>query len=490
VIFGATGDLMRRKLMPALYDLSHDGLLPPEFAVVGIGRRDKDDRSFRAEMLEVVNRYARRRPARPAIWDDLARSIYYHRADFERDEAYDPLRDLLRQIDVTQGTSGNRVFYFATAPRHFGTIISRLQQSGLIRRGQLPSGWVRILVEKPFGSDLASARDLNRQLAGVLDENQIYRIDHYLGKETVQNILVFRFANGIFEPLWNQKYVDHIQITVSESLGMEGRGAFFDGVGVLRDMVQNHMLQVLSLAAMEPPVSFDADSVRDEKVKLLRAIRPMPLAEAARQVVRGQYGSGFAAGRSVPGYREEPGVAPDSSTETFVALKLFIDNWRWAGVPFYLRSGKRLPRQITELAVQFKEVPHALFPATEGSSLEPNMLIIRIQPDEAISLKVATKIPGPDVRVQPVLMDFRYGSIFGTEPPAAYERLLLDAILGEPTLFTRHDEVEMAWSVIMPILDAWRSTPDTPLPSYEAGTWGPQAAFDLIESDGRRWRKL
>ncbi|MCC6445113.1 MAG: glucose-6-phosphate dehydrogenase [Armatimonadetes bacterium] len=488
VIFGATGDLMRRKLMPALYDLAYDRLLPAGFSVVGVGRRDKDDDIFRAEMLEAVNEHARRTPARPEVWEDFARNIFYHRLDFEQAERYDSLQERLHRIDGDRQTLGNRIFYLATAPRHFGPILEKLHERGMIRKGQPRQGWTRVLVEKPFGSDLESARALNRQISALFDESQVYRIDHYLGKETVQNILVFRFANGIFEPIWNRKYVDHIQITVSEKLGMEGRGAFFDGVGVLRDMVQNHMLQLLSLVAMEPPVSLAADSVRDEKVKAMRAVRPMTPEEVSRQVARGQYGPGFAGGKPVPGYREEPGVAPDSGTETFMALKLFIDNWRWAGVPFYLRSGKRLPRQATELTVQFKAVPHALFPDSDGSALEPNLLIIRIQPDEAISLRVAAKIPSPEIRIQPVLMDFRYGSFLGAEPPDAYERLLLDVTLGEATLFTRRDEVEVAWSVVTPILEG--SRPGETFPNYEAGTWGPQAAFDLIEADGRQWRKL
>jgi glucose-6-phosphate 1-dehydrogenase len=488
VIFGATGDLTRRKLIPALYNLSRERLLPAGFSVIGFARRPVGDELFRQHMLDGVNQFSRSRPAQPVVWETFAEGIRYHQTSFDDPQGYTELAALLDQIDRERGTGGNRVFYLATPPSSYSDIIRNLGESGLARPANADS-WSRIIVEKPFGHDLVSAQQLNRQLNDVFREEQIYRIDHYLGKETVQNILVFRFANGIFEPIWNRRYVDHVQITVSESIGMEGRGRYYDEAGALRDMVQNHLMQLLSLVAMEPPVAFDADAVRGEKVKVLHAVRPMHAADVNRLTVRGQYGPGSVGAEDVPGYRQEPGVAPDSQTETYVAMKLLIDSWRWADTPFYLRVGKRLPRRVTEIAIQFKRAPHLLFrQAAEG--LEPNVLVLRIQPNEGIALRAGAKVPGPEIQVRSINLDFLYGPAFGVEQPEAYERLLLDCMLGESTLFTRSDEVEAAWSLLMPMLNGWAETPPTDFPNYAAGTWGPAAAHALIEEDGRRWRRL
>jgi glucose-6-phosphate 1-dehydrogenase len=495
VIFGASGDLTRRKLIPALYDLARQGLLPGGFSVVGFARRPKSHEQFRAEMRETVaEQHPESEPLQDSVWNSFAQGIYYHQADFQNSQGYEGLRELLAHIDQRRGTDGNRLFYLATPPSFYAEICRQLGAAGLARNpwpvsGHEP-GWTRIVVEKPFGRDLATARELNRQVHQVFDEGQVYRIDHYLGKETVQNIMVFRFANGIFEPIWNRRYVDHVQITVAESLGVEGRGSYYEQAGVIRDMIQNHMLQLLTLVAMEPPAAFEADAVRDEKVKVLRAIRPLTPAQVSERTARGQYGPGSLLGQSVPGYREEPGVAPDSTTETFAALKLYVDNWRWAGIPFYLRSGKRLPKRATEIAIHFRQPPLLLFGQSAASAIESNVLALRIQPDEGISLKFDSKVPSPTITVRPVKMDFYYGTSFGVEPPEAYERLLLDCMLGDSTLFTRHDEVELAWSLITSIIEGWRLVPPPQFPNYETGTWGPREAHDLIERDGRRWRRL
>lgn len=488
VIFGASGDLTRRKLIPALYNLSRERLIPPGFSVVAFARRDIGTERFRSAMLDGVNQFSRSRPAQPAIWETFAQGVYYLQSDFSDPTGYQNLGKLLDQIDRERGTAGHRVFYLATPPSAYSEIIQQLGSSGLAHPSG-PGAWSRIIIEKPIGHDLESGTELNRQVAEVFSEDQVYRIDHYLGKETVQNILVFRFANGIFEPIWDRRYIDHVQITVSESIGMEGRARYYDETGALRDMVQNHLMQLLSLVAMEPPVAFDADAVRGEKVKVLHAIRPIHRADVPRYVVRGQYGPGSVGAESVPGYQGEPGATPNSSCETFVAMKLFIDNWRWADTPFYLRTGKRLPRRVSEIAIQFKRAPHLLFrQAAEG--LEPNVLVLRIQPNEGIALRAGAKVPGPTIQIRSINMDFLYGLSFGVEQPEAYERLLLDCMLGDSTLFTRSDEVEAAWRLLMPILENWHERSTADIPSYPAGTWGPDAAHGLIEEDSRRWRRL
>jgi glucose-6-phosphate 1-dehydrogenase len=488
VIFGASGDLTKRKLVPALYNLELEGLLPNGFAVVGFARRPIPDAEFRQQMLEGINAFSRNRPAQPEVWEAFSQKLHYCPGNFDDPAAYQQLAALLNTLDEEHGTAGNRLFYLATAPEYFPVIIQQLGAAGL---NESPAGgWVHVIIEKPFGRDLSTARDLNRTVQSVFREDQVYRIDHYLGKETVQNILVFRFANGIFEPVWNRNYVDHVQITVAEAVGVEGRGGYYDTAGVIRDMIQNHMLQLLTLVAMDPPVAFDANAVRDEKVKVLRAIHPIAPADVDQFVVRGQYSAGSVGGKPAPGYREERGVAPGSVTETFLALRLHLDSWRWAGVPFYLRSGKRLPKRSTEIAIQFKQIPLSLFGRTSGSAIEPNLLVLNIQPDEGISLRFNSKLPGSIVQVRPVNMDFRYGTSFGVPAPEAYERLILDCMLGEAALFTRDDEVEAAWTFVNRLLEGWERLRAAELPTYEAGTWGPRAAHDFIEADGRRWRRL
>ncbi|MFV9503734.1 MAG: glucose-6-phosphate dehydrogenase [Oscillochloridaceae bacterium umkhey_bin13] len=487
VIFGASGDLTSRKLVPALYNLARERRLPGGFSVVGFARRDWDDPQFRDLLRAGVDANSRNGSTEPALWASFAEGVAYHRGDFDDSAVYAALAERLDAIDTARGTGGNRVFYLATPPEAYPTIIRQLGAHGL---AQAPGGgWARIIVEKPFGHDLISARALNRELLAVFGEDQIFRIDHYLGKETVQNILVFRFANGIFEPLWDRRAVDHVQITVAESIGVEDRGGYYDHSGALRDMIQNHLMQLLCLVAMEPPVAYDADAVRDEKVKVLRAIRPITPDEVARFTVRGQYGAGSVSGRPLRGYRDERGVAADSQTESYVALKLFIESWRWAGVPFYLRSGKALPRRVSEIAIQFKTVPTMLFADTPMNEIEPNVLAIKIQPDEGITLKVGSKVPG-QAQIRPVTMDFRYGTAFGVASPEAYERLLLDCMLGDGTLFTRRDEVEASWALISPIHQGWASGPPQAFPNYEAGTWGPAEADAFIQADGRAWRRL
>lgn len=484
VIFGASGDLTSRKLVPALYRLTQERLLPAEFAIVGFSRSPMSHEAFRDKMKNAVETFSDGRNIDPAVWESFAQGIFYTAGDINNADAYQRMSALLDQIDRERGTAGNRIFYLSVMPSLYGEAIRQLKSAGL---AQPKSGrWTRVVIEKPFGHDLASAIKLNQEVAEVFNEDQVYRIDHYLGKETVQNLLVFRFANGIFEPIWNRQYIDHVQLTNAESIGLEGRGAYYDTAGVVRDMIQNHVFQVLSLVAMEPPVSPSANPVRDEKIKAMQAVRAIPVERVDEFAVRGQYGPGSVEGKQVPGYRQEPDVNPESVTETYSALKLYFDNWRWAGVPFYIRSGKRLPKRVTEIAIQFKPAPHLLFSGV-AEQLEPNVLVIRIQPDEGITLRIAAKVPGQVTRIRWVNMDFRYGASFGVSSPEAYERLLLDCILGDPSLYARRDMTERGWEIVMPILEAWSSR--TTIPVYEAGTWGPKEADELLKSDGRRWRR-
>ena len=485
VIFGATGDLTHRKLIPALYNLSADGELPPAVAVVGFARREKTDEDFRKEMEESTRQFSRQ-TVRDEIWKTFAQSIFYHQSDFADESGYQKLADRLAKIDQERGTRGNRLFYFAVAPDQFEPILKHLKAVGL---NKAPEGsWARVIVEKPFGRDLASARELNRVVESSFAENQTYRIDHFLGKETAQNILVLRFANAIFEPLWNTRYIDHVQITAAETLGVEGRAGYYETAGALRDMVQNHLLQLLCLVAMDSPVDLGADSIRDEKVKVVRALRRMTEEQVRVDVVRGQYAEGAINGKSVVGYRAEKNIDPKSTIDTFVALRLHIDSWRWWDVPIYMRVGKRLPKSGTEISVHFKKAPLVLFnKETSGE----NVLVIRIQPDEGISLRMEAKVPGTSFRIEPVKMDFHYGTSFGKASPEAYERLLLDAMSGDATLFARRDEVEQAWSFIDIIEQAWAKKKDPPqLFFYPAGSWGPEQADDLLARDGRTWRRL
>lgn len=498
IIFGASGDLTHRKLVPALYNLGVDGLLPAHFFMVGVARREFTNESFREDLKKSVAEFSRRKPLNETIWKDFAENSFYHTAPFDQLEGYQRLGQLLDSIDQRAGTACNRVFYLATSPEYFETIGRNLAAAGLLDQGKKAGSDVRarnarVVVEKPFGHDLESARALNAHLLECMSEDQIYRIDHYLGKETVQNLLVFRFANGIFEPIWNHKYIDHVEISVCESIGVGGRAGYFDKAGIMRDIVQNHALQLLCLVALEPPVAFEADPVRDEKVKVLRSIRRLAPEEVASKSIRARYLSGSVEGKEVIGYLGEKGVSPDSTTDTYVALEFSIDNWRWAGVPFFLRAGKRLPKRVTEISVHFRNVPHRLFAAEGVNQVVPNILSFQIQPDEGIALKISSKPPGPQVRVQTVNMDFSYGSSFGVEAPEAYERLLLDAMRGDATLFTRDDEIEEAWDVISPVLDSWegRAGRTPPVFGYEAGTWGPAAADELlVKSIGRGWRRL
>ncbi|MGZ4966881.1 MAG: glucose-6-phosphate dehydrogenase [Chthoniobacterales bacterium] len=485
VIFGATGDLTHRKLVPALYNIAADGELPPGLSVVGFARRPKSDEEFRNDVADSTKKYSRQ-TVRDDLWDGFAKSVFYHQSEFADEAGYKSLGEKLQQIEKERPTGGNRLFYLAVAPDQFEPILKNLVAVGLNKPGG--DAWSRVIVEKPFGTDLASARELNRLVESAFPEADTYRIDHFLGKETAQNILVLRFANAIFEPLWNTRYIDHVQITAAETLGVESRAAFYEKTGALRDMVQNHLLQLLCLVSMEPPTDLRADSIRDEKVKIVRALRRFTTQDAAKCVVRGQYSEGAIGGKTVAGYRAEPNVNPESNTETFVALRLWLDDWRWADVPIYLRVGKRLPKSATEISVHFKKVPAVLF-NRENDSLDQNVLVIRIQPDEGISLRMQAKVPGTSFRIEPVKMDFHYGTSFGKASPEAYERLLLDAMSGDATLFARRDEVEQAWEFVDRIEDAWREDV-SPLYQYPAGSWGPDAADDLLARDGRAWRRL
>ncbi len=487
VIFGVAGDLTRRKLIPALYNLAKAQLLSREFAVVGIARTPMSTDDFRKKISEDIKQFAGTQ-VDPDLWEWFVRRMHYLPGDFKDKKIYQQLKDTLQKVDKDHSTHGNYFFYLATAPEFFGTIIESLGEVDLL--GQDNQRWRRIIIEKPFGHDLESARALNKQLLRVAEEKQIYRIDHYLGKETVQNILAFRFANGIFEPVWNRRYIDHVEISVAETVGVEKRGSYYDTAGALRDMVPNHMMQLISLTSMEPPISFQADAVRDEQAKILHAIQPMSAEEVLRRTVRGQYGECIVDGQRVPAYREEEGVPPDSRTETFVAIKLLIDNWRWADVPFYLRTGKRLAARSTQVMIQFRRAPFVLFRDTPVENLMPNQLVLHIQPEEGISLRFAAKVPGPVMRLGPVDMNFAYADYFGQQPNTGYERLLHDCMIGDPTLFQRADMVEAGWCVVSPILDVWKALPPRNFPNYAAGTWGPKEADDLLERDGRRWRNF
>ena len=487
VIFGATGDLAHRKLIPALYNLAAAGELPPAVTVIGFARRPKKDDEFHNELAETTKQFSRQ-PVRDEIWKTFAQSLFYHQSEFDDQEGYQSLAKRLEKVDKERGTRSNRLFYFAAAPEQFEPILKNLKAAGLNKPKE--GSWARVIIEKPFGRDLASARELNRVVRDAFSEDQTYRIDHFLGKETAQNILVLRFANAIFEPIWNARYIDHLQITAAETLGVEARGGYYETAGALRDMVQNHMLQLLCLVAMEPPTDLGADSIRDEKVKVVRSLRRYAPQQVGKYVVRAQYTAGAVGGKPVVGYREEEKVNPNSETETYVALRMLVDNWRWSDVPIYVRVGKRLPKSATEISVHFKRAPMVLF-NRDSTSLDQNVLVIRIQPDEGISLRMMAKIPGTSLRIEPVKMDFHYGTSFGKASPEAYERLLLDAMSGDPTLFARRDEVEEAWAFIDPIEHAWSQKENAPaLCFYPAGSWGPEEADELLARDDRTWRRL
>ncbi len=496
LIFGASGDLTRRKLIPALYALAAEGSLPPGTTIIGAARTRMDDSDFRQAMRTAVEEHSRIE-LREDVWEGFAAGLFFATYDLDGDGGLDAVRGRLDEADRTRGTAGNRVFYFSVPPSAVVPLARALHRDGLCQTQ--PEGYRRVIIEKPFGRDLDTARQLTEQLHEFFAEEQIYRIDHYLGKESVQNLLVFRFANGIFEPLWNRQYIDHVQITVAEAIGVEGRGAYYEEAGALRDIVQNHIMQLMAIVGMEPPSNFHAETVRDEKVKLLRAVRPIHPDDALSHTVRGQYSAGWVDGERVIAYRDEKGVKPDSLRETFVAMKLAVDNWRWGGTPFYLRAGKRLVKRSTEIVVQFRRVPHSPFAGNVATptgvlprdSIEPNLLVLRIQPDEGITLRFSAKVPGQAMRIRSVNMDFLYGSAFLKESPEAYERLLLDCMLGDPTLFARADEVEQAWRICSAILDGWRAHPPdrANCPNYEAGTWGPDEARAFVERDGRSWHR-
>ncbi len=489
VIFGATGDLTARKLVPALYNLAVEGQLPPHFACVGFARRDKTHEDFREDMKSAISKYSRH-SFDEKLWDSFKEQIFYHKSAFDDDKGYEALKPLLNDLDEKFRTNGNRAYYLATPPTFFPGIIEKLGQHQLVYK-ESEEPWSRVIIEKPFGYDLESAKKLQRDISCHLNEKQIFRIDHFLGKETVQNLLVFRFSNPIFESIWNNKHVDHVQITVSEDIGIGTRGNFFEASGLLRDIVQNHMMQLLSLIAMEPPNNLSAEAIHDEKVKVLESLRHFPKnpedSHDESAIVRGQYGPGFIEGRPVKGYREEENVAEDSSVETFAAMRLLIDNWRWAGVPFYMRAGKRLPKKVTEISIAFRDAPGYLF---KKNSIDQNLLVIRIQPNEAISLKMNCKVPGISSPIQPVKMDFRYGSYFGASPPEAYERLLCDCMSGDSTLFARIDEVLASWKLFSNVLHKWENVKEKDFPNYQAGTWGPQVADLLMKGTKRKWRLL
>lgn len=485
VIFGVSGDLTRRKLIPALYNLASQQLLSREFAIIGVGRTPMTTEEARKKYSEDFKQFITG-PLDSDLWDWFVRRLHYVAGDFNDPATYDKLKETLAKVDQDHDTHGNFFFYLATAPNYFGCVVERLAQHGLMTEDD--SHWRRVIIEKPFGHDLDSAKALNQQILKVATERQIYRIDHYLGKETVQNILALRFANGIFEPIWNRRYIDHVQISVAETVGVESRGGYYDGAGALRDMVPNHIMQLISLSAMEPPISFEANAVRDEQAKILHAIQPYTSEDVLSKTVRGQYGAGTMNGQRVPAYRSEEGVPADSRTETFVAMKLLIDNWRWAGVPFYLRTGKRLPGRNTHVVIQFRRAPFILFRETQVEDLMPNQLVLHIQPEEGISLRFAAKKPGPAMQLGEVDMDFEYSDYFGQSSNTGYERLLHDCMIGDATLFQRADMVEAGWSIVNPVLDVWKALPPRNFPNYPSGCWGPKESDELLEREGRRWR--
>jgi glucose-6-phosphate 1-dehydrogenase len=487
VIFGANGDLTKRKLLPALYRLAHERRLPPGIAILGISRTPMTDDQFREKMRESVKQFIEDSDVDPAIWDAFASGLFYMAGDVGDPKCYSDLAARLEQLETERHTGGNVLFYLSTQPSQYAPVARGLGEVGLSKG----NGWRRVIIEKPFGHDLASAQQLSDEVHEYFDEHSVYRIDHYLGKETVQNILAFRFGNGIFEPLWNRRYIDNVQITGAESIGVEGRGAYYQEAGALRDMVQNHLLQVMATVAMEPSSTFSPNAVRDERAKLLRSIRIMKPEDVPNNVVAGQYGPARIGGQEMPGFRQEKGVDPDSQTDTYVAVTFFVDNWRWAGIPFYIRTGKHMPKRVSEIAIQFKAAPHQVFDSPDspyGSHAMPNLLILRIQPEEGISLKFVSKRPGAGMTLRPVSMDFNYGSSFGERSPSAYETLLLDALIGDPTLYTRQDMVEASWTVVEPIMKYW-STAKHEFPNYPAGSWGPKAADDMLARNGHEWRK-
>jgi glucose-6-phosphate 1-dehydrogenase len=485
VIFGATGDLAYRKLLPALYNLAHEGALPERFELIGVARSELSHDDFQATARESIERFSRTRPD-PDVLDGLLSDIRYVPGSFDEPRVYADIDRTLKEFSDRAGRELNRVFYLSTAPQFFPVIAGQLGEASLNR---CQNADVRIVIEKPFGYDLASARQLNAQLLEVFDESQIFRIDHYLGKETVQNLLALRFANALFEPVWNRNYIDQVQITAAEDIGIEGRAGYYEGAGALRDLVQNHMMQLLALLTMEPPVAFEANRLRDEKLKVLEAIVPPAVDDINKMSVRAQYDGGVVGGKSVPSYREEEGVDPNSRTETYAALHVQVSNWRWAGVPFYLRTGKRLARKVTEIAVILKPVPHLAFKSEGSVGVQPNQIVLTVQPDEGVSVSVGAKIPGSRMRIRPVYMEFRYGTSFMSESPEAYERLILDAMRGDATLFTRNDEIEALWGIIDPILTAWQHDLQSPIPQYPAGSSGPAEADALLDG-GRNWRRI
>jgi len=486
VIFGASGDLSKRKLLPSLYRLFFERRISTEFAVIGSSRTPMSDDQFRERMRESVSKFLEDAPFDEDVWKCFAQCLFYVPGDLSTPESYDDIRKKLDEVEKSHQTAGNVLFYLSTQPSYYAEAIKALGAHGLTEG----NGWRRVIIEKPFGHDLESARKLNIEIHKVLDESAVYRIDHYLGKETVQNILAFRFGNGIFEPLWNRRYISFIQITAAESIGVEGRGGYYQEAGALRDMIQNHLSQVMATVAMEPPTVFDADNVRDERAKLLRSVRVMKPEDVPIYAVAGQYGPAKVGGQDLPGFRQEPSVSPDSQTDTYAAVTFFIDNWRWAGVPIYIRSGKRLPKRVTDIAIQFHAPPLGLFTQETKSGpreARPNLLVLRIQPEEGISLRFLSKSPGSGMRVRPVSMDFNYGSSFGERSPTAYETLLLDAMNGDPTLYTRQDMVEASWQIVQPILDSWSQT-KFDFPNYPAGSWGPKAADEMLARQGHVWR--
>ncbi len=488
VIFGASGDLTARKLVPAFYHLCKDNQMPDDFRIIGFARREKSDEAWREELLEALKQFSRSKSVDPEVWERFAAKLHYCVGDLTDPVAYQKLEKQLNSFGSAP-LRNNLLFYLATQPSQFGEAVEQLHNAKLLAQGNSNGGWQRIVVEKPFGHDLPSARVLNDELTRYANEQQVCRIDHYLGKETVQNILMFRFSNSIFEQLWNRNSIDHVQITVSEKLGVGARGGYYEEAGALRDMVQNHMLQVLALTAMEPPVSLESEAIRDEKVKLLKSIRPLSRQDLCKNVVRGQYFAGTVGGKSVPGYRQEPKVQPDSNVETYVALKLFIDNWRWSGVPFYLRTGKYLPQSASEARIQFKPTPNVLFAAQCGPSLDSNALALRLQPNEGIYLRFNGKVPGMNLSVRPVRMNFSYNTEYGAYTPEAYERLLLDALVGDATLFIRRDEVEAAWNIVDSIRADWTGKPLHNREFYSAGTWGPEASDEMLAASGHAWHE-